>query len=207
MKKTMNKFVCTFINCNRILNKEGNKPFKCTSCGQGTMKPVKQKVHCKECGEAVYDNIDLCPDEKSKEGYYLICGRCTIEMTEYIAEKERRLHTKFIDTEDMKEKEAYCDARILEAEEQNLPITKVKVKSLGDRLRTIRKKLGWNQEQLAEQINLTRRSIINYEKSSRQMPEDIKEWVKTAESTLKHIGREKGKTIIMEKFNEANATP
>jgi len=171
------------------------------------MRLTEPRAYCKECGEAIYDNIDLRPDEKSKKGFYLICGCCTMEKTGHIAEKERRLHTEFIDTEDMKEKEAYCDARILEAEEQNLPITNIKVKSLGDRLRTIRKKLGWNQEQLAEHFNFTRRTVINYEKSSRQIPEDIKEWVKTAESTLKHIGRDKGKTIIMEKFNEANATP
>jgi DNA-binding XRE family transcriptional regulator len=127
--------------------------------------------------------------------------------TRGVQEMEGELRTDFKDIADANEKVAYYNTKVEEARELNISPAKIKVMGLGDRLKAIRKKLGLNQEQLAEHINLTRRSIINYEKSSRRIPEDIKEWVKTAESTFKHIGRERGKAIIIKKFNEANATP
>lgn len=202
----MNRFMCDYQHCKRILNREGNKTFPCSMCGHGKMKPVKPKAHCKLCRKPVYANIDLRPDKKSKEGYFLICDSCTMAKIQGVQDMERELRTDFKDIADANEKVAYYNTKVEEAGELNISPAKIKVMGLGDRLKAIRKKLGLNQEQLAEHFNFTRRSVINYEKSSRQIPEDIKEWVKTAESTLKHIGREKGKTIIMEKFNEANAT-
>ena len=196
----MNRFQCSYDKCKRILDKGGNKSFKCTACGHGTMGLIKPRAYCETCKKPIYANIDLRPDEKSREGYYLICDDCTVEKVEYIAGLEKQLHTEFIDTEDMKEKLAYYDVKKEEAKEQNIPVAKIRVKSLGRRLKAIRKKLSLNQEQLANYANLTRRSIINYEKSSRQIPENIKEWTMSAESIFKHIGREEGKKKIMEKL-------
>jgi DNA-binding XRE family transcriptional regulator len=205
MKET--RFACDYRSCNRILNVASKKPFRCSMCGHGKMKPVKPRAHCKLCRKPVYANIDLRPDKKSKEGYFLICDSCTMAKTRGVQEMEGELRTDFKDIADANEKVAYYNTKVEEARELNISPAKIKVMGLGDRLKAIRKKLGLNQEQLAEHINLTRRSIINYEKSSRRIPEDIKEWVKTAESTFKHIGRERGKAIIIKKFNEANATP
>lgn len=196
----MNKFQCSFKNCRRILDKERTKSFKCTACGHGTMRLIKPQACCKPCKKPTYENIDVRPDRISKEGYHLICGDCTVEKLEHIAGLEKQLHTEFIDTEDMKEKLVYYDVKKEEAKEQNIPTTKIRVKNLGSRLKAIRKKLSLNQEQLATYANLTRRSIINYEKNSRQIPENIKEWTKTAEGIFKHLGREKGKVRIMEKL-------
>lgn len=197
----MNRFQCSFKNCERILDKEGNKSFKCTACGHGTMGLIKPRAYCETCKKSIYANIDLRPDEKSREGYYLICDDCTVEKVEYIAGLEKQLHTEFIDTEDMKEKMLYYNTKVQEAEEQHIPITTIGVKGLGSRLKAIRKRLNLTQTQLAEFFNMQSRStVLQYEKNTRKVPEDINEWIKTSEGIFKHIGREKGEVQIMEKF-------
>ncbi len=83
----MNRFQCDYQNCKRILNKEGKKSFHCTACGHGEMKLVKPRAYCKQCGKPVYDNVDLRPDKRSKEGYYLICGNCTMALVLGVGKK------------------------------------------------------------------------------------------------------------------------
>lgn len=72
----MSRFQCKY--CKRILHKERKKSFKCISCGHGEMKLVKPKAHCIRCNDPIFDNVDLRPDKRSKEGYYVFCGNCTM---------------------------------------------------------------------------------------------------------------------------------
>jgi len=80
----VNRFQCDYKNgnCRRILYKEGKKSFPCTMCGHGRMRLVEPRAYCEYCEEPVYDNVDLRPDKRSKEGYYLICANCTRDLTQ-----------------------------------------------------------------------------------------------------------------------------
>ena len=175
-------------------------------CGHGTMKLSTPKSTCTQCGSNVYDNV-ISQDEKvlffsGRDYVETICGQCTQRKTEKIEGWKKLLHTKFIDTDDYNEKVSLYEAKIREAKEANTDVSKIRVKSFGERLKTLRKKLGLTQKQLSEHTNVTERSLRNYEKSSRQIPKEIKEWVRTSESTFKHIGKKEGKARIMSTINE-----
>lgn len=202
--KDKNRFACSYNNCKRILSKGGTKSFQYTSCGHGTMRLIKPTTYCMECGEPVFGNITPSNEKVAFFGGHdfvdIICPKCTHGKVEEITKLEKLLHTKFTDTDDYNEKLAYYEAKVKEAKESDTDVSKVRVKTICSRLKVMRKKLGLTQKQLAEYINITQRSIINYEKNVRPLPEEIKEWVKTTESTFKHLGREKGKAIIMKKL-------
>lgn len=53
----LRRFKCDHENCTRILRAYESKPFRCTSCGQGTMFPESPKGYCCECGEPIYQNV------------------------------------------------------------------------------------------------------------------------------------------------------
>jgi len=82
----LNRFKCD--NCNRLLKAEKNKSFSCTSCGHGSMRVTKPKAHCSECGGGIYDNVDLRPDKRSKDGYFVICGTCTTALAQGVGTTE-----------------------------------------------------------------------------------------------------------------------
>jgi len=175
-------------------------------CGHGKMKMVNPKATCIVCGNAIYDNVTP-PNEKvpffgGRDYVGVICSKCTHKKVEDIQEWEKLLHTKFADTDDHDEKVALYNAKVREAEEANTDISKIRVKSFGQRLKILRKKLKLTQRQLSEHIDVTERSVRNYEKNLRQIPKEMKEWVISAESTFKHIGREKGEARIMSTINE-----
>lgn len=206
--KSKNRFVCNYDNCRRTLSKGGTKSFPCTSCGHGMMRLIKPTTYCMECGEPVFGNIT---PSNEKVAFYggrdfidVVCSKCTKEKTEGIVRWEKLLRTKFTDTDDYNEKVALYEAKVKEAKEINGDISKIRVKALGSRLKAIRKKLGLTQKRLSEHINVTERSLRNYEKSLRQIPKEIKKWVKTAESIFKHIGRKEGKAKIMGTTNEVS---
>lgn len=152
-------------------------------CGHGKMELTKLEADCMECDRRVED----------------------------IKEWEELLHTKFTDTDDYNEKVTLYEAKVKEAEEANTDgeakataISKIRVKSFGGRLKMLRKKLKLTQEQLSEYIGITQRSIINYEKGNRQLSIEVKDWIQSSESTLKHMGKDKGNVLIMEKLSELN---
>lgn len=202
-----NRFICNYDNCRRILSTGGFKSFPCTSCGHGQMKLIKPTAYCMECRSPIYGNVtppnERVPFYGGRDYVDVICSRCTHGKVEEIEGWEKLLHTKFTDTDDYNEKIALYEAKVREAEEANTDVSKIRVKSFGERLKILRKKLKLTQKQLSEHINITERGIRNYEKSLRQLPKEIKEWVKTSESTFKHIGREKGEARIMSTINEA----
>lgn len=70
----MTLFKCDYYNCNRVLHKDEEKSFPCTSCGHGTMKIIKPKAYCAvmECRAPIYENID--------PGRDIICSDCTRRM-------------------------------------------------------------------------------------------------------------------------------
>lgn len=78
--KEIKRFQCN--NCKRILNREGTNSFPCNTCGHGRMRVVKPRAFCGQCKKPVYDNVDLRPDKRSKEGYYLICDDCTMALAQ-----------------------------------------------------------------------------------------------------------------------------
>jgi len=164
------------------------------------MKMVKPKANCKLCKKPIYANVDSHPDKMSKDGYNVICNDCTQDMTLGIHDMEEELRTDFKGTEDAGEKVAYYNTRIEEAKKLNIPPAKIKAKGFGSRLKEIRKKLNLTQTQVAEYFNITRRSIVYYEKNERKIPVKIKEWTRTAESTFRHFKRKEGEKKVMEKL-------
>ena len=75
------RFRCNYENCRRVLFSDKTKPFKCTSCGHGTMRPAPPKTYCCECGEPIYFNVDRNRD--------VVCDKCTDKKVEGVAELER----------------------------------------------------------------------------------------------------------------------
>jgi transcriptional regulator with XRE-family HTH domain len=74
---------------------------------------------------------------------------------------------------------------------------KVKVKSLGERLRTVRKKLKWNQGQLAEYVGVKSKSTVSqYEDNKRKIPEDIKEWIERVENMFDHQNKKEVRKTV-----------
>ena len=45
--------------------------------------------------------------------------------------------------------------------------------SIGDKIAYLRKKMGLKQEELAEKLDISRQSLLNYETEKRQIPIDI----------------------------------
>jgi len=204
----MNKFQCDYDNCNRTLSCEKEKAFGCTMCGHGKMKLIKPTTTCINCEDPIFGNVTPSNEKVPFFGGHdyvgVICSKCTHKKVEDIQEWEKLLHTKFTDTDDYDEKLILYRAKVREAEEANADISKIRVKSFGSRLKTLRKKLKLTQKQLAEHVNITQRSVINYEKDERQPSIEIKDWIKSSEGTLKHIGKDKGKALIMENLSELN---
>ena len=201
----MNRFQCSYKNCNRTLMREGTKSFHCTMCGHGSMQLAKVGAYCGNCGEAIYDNVDLRPDARSKQGYSVTCGNCTMAKVLGIQDIEGGLHTDFKDVEDADEKLAYFNTKAKEAEKLNVSPAKIKVKSFGDRLKEIRRKLGLTQTQLAEYFNVKAKStILRYEKNERKLPENVKRWIQSAESMFRHFKRKEGKEKVIERLSNIN---
>jgi len=201
----LNKFKCSYRSCNRTLMREGTRAFRCTMCGHGNMRVVEPRAYCENCGDPICDNVDLRPDRRSKEGYYVICGNCTMAKVLGIQDIEGELHTDFKDVEDADEKVAYFNTKAKEAEKLNISPAKIKVKSFGDRLKEIRKKLGLTQTQLAEYFNIKAKStILRYEKNERKLPENVKEWIQSAESMFRHFKRKEGKEKAIERLSNIN---
>ncbi len=160
------------------------------------MKLIKPRAQCSECGASVYENVDPSGE--------LACGSCAMRVVDSIINKEEQLHTKFIDTDDYNEKMTLYKTKVGEAEEVNGDVEKIRVKSLGGRLKKIRTKLGLSLVQLAEYFDVQSKSTVyQYEKDVRQIPENIKGWTKTSESIFKHLGREKGGERILNKLRRA----
>ena len=192
-----NRFVCNYDNCRRILSKGGTESFPCTSCGHGMMRLIKPMTYCVECGEPIYGNITPSNEKaafyKGHDFIDVTCSKCVNEKVGGIIRWEKLLHTKFIDTDDYDEKIALYEATVRGAKEINADISKIRVKTLGSRLRALRRKLGLTLAEMAEFLNLQSKSTISqYEKDVRKIPDDIKNWLKAAESAFKHLGREKG---------------
>ena len=72
------RFRCNYENCGRVLFSDKNKPFKCTSCGHGTMRPALPKAYCCECGTPIYFNVNS--DRK------VVCDKCTAKMVDGVEE-------------------------------------------------------------------------------------------------------------------------
>ncbi len=92
--KELKRFKCSYMNCNRILMREGSRSFHCHLCGHGSMKLVTPRAYCIRCEDPIFDNIDLRPDKKSKDGYYVFCGNCTTAKVQGIERKEEALNEK-----------------------------------------------------------------------------------------------------------------
>jgi len=183
--------------CKRVVYSESGKPIHCSACGHGTLTAQRPKAHCCRCGRPIYDNVTP-PDKlttfsgKSRDYVDVICADCTMAIVAGIEKTEENLRTDFKDAKDIEEKKAYYNAKMKDAERLGISPDKVKVKSLGERLRTVRKKLRWNQARLAEFLGLKSKSaVVRYENNERKIPEDIKEWIKRAEGMLHRYGREK----------------
>jgi len=154
-------------------------------------------TYCVECGESIYGNITPSNEKvafyKGHDFIDVTCSKCVNEKVGGIIRWEKLLHAKFIDTDDYIEKTALYEAKVREAKEINADISKISVKTLGSRLRALRRKLGLTLAEMAEFLNLQSKSTISqYEKDVRKIPDDIKNWLKAAESAFKHLGREKG---------------
>jgi len=154
-----------------------------------------------ECGEPIFGNIT-----PSNEKVDVTCSKCVNGKVEEIERWEKLLHTKFIDTDDYNEKVALYEAKVRESKEINadseasaIAISKIRVKTLGSRLKALRKKLGLTLAEMAEFLNLQSKStVFQYEKDVRKIPINIKDWLRSSESIFKHLGRS-GKGQIMEK--------
>jgi transcriptional regulator with XRE-family HTH domain len=113
-----------------------------------------------------------------------------------VSRMEKILKTDFRDTQDFIEKVTQFLKKAsasLEKNEEKI----IRVKSLGDRLRIIRKKLRWDQVQLAECLDVKSKQIISlYEKGLRSIPDGISEWIKDAESMLEHLSRKKVSDLL-----------
>ena len=144
------------------------------------MRPQKPKTFCCECGEPIYDNVDPSRD--------VVCGSCVSNLLTKVKYSEKTMKTKFRDTSDMKQKASYFKAKVKkDPNDKDLDF-----KSLGKRLKSARKKVGWNQTQCAEFFGLkSKQSINNYEKNLRMIPEEIIKWINKVEDLKKKQAREK----------------
>jgi DNA-binding XRE family transcriptional regulator len=193
--KVLNRFKCNY--CKRVLDIERKESFPCSSCGRGSMVKIKSKTFCSKCGKPIYDNVT--PPDKltifpggSKDYVDVICADCTRATVSGVQKTEEKLRTNFKDAEDIEEKKVYYNAKMKDAERLGISPDKVKIKSLGERLRIVRKKLKWNQNQLAEYLGLKSKSaVVRYENNERKIPEDTKEWIRGVESMFHRYGREK----------------
>lgn len=87
------KFACDYQSCNCILHKKRTNAFRCTMCGHGSMREVKIKARCCECGGAIYDNVDLYSHKKGKKRekvFTVTCGNCTMATVRGIALGEEK---------------------------------------------------------------------------------------------------------------------
>lgn len=144
------------------------------------MKPQKPKTFCCECGDPIYDNVDPIRD--------VVCGSCVSNMLMKVKHSEKTMKTKFIDTSDMKQKTSYFRAKVKKDPDDK----DLNFKTLGKRLKSARKKVGWTQEKCARYFNLKSKSAINqYEKNLRMVPKEIIKWIKKVEDLKKKEAREK----------------
>jgi len=207
----LKRFKCN--ECGRILTIDKDKPHPCTACGHGTMRPTKPKAFCSKCGKPIYANVTPPNQlttfyEKGKavcDDYVdIICDTCIQAMCFGVQKLEKELRTDFVDKDDMEEKLSYYETekkKIEKVEESDITTAKepldVKVKSLGERLKAVRKKLQWNQKELAEYLGIkSRRTIARYENDERKIPENIKDWIKRLEVKFDHQSKEQVKKLV-----------
>ena len=176
--QNLNLFKCD--HCQRILYKKQKNSFPCSSCGHGVMRPQKPKTFCCECGDPIYDNVDPSRD--------VVCGSCVSNLLTKVKHSEKTMKTKFMDTSDMKQKTSYFRAKLKkDPDDKDLDF-----KSLGKRLKSARKKVGWTQEKCARYFNLKSKASINrYEKNLRMIPKEIIKWINKIEGLKKKQAREK----------------
>jgi len=84
--KEKSRFQCDYQNCKRVLMSDKSRPFKCGSCGHGTMLLKKPKAYCCECGEPIYANV-----ESKRE---VVCFKCTAWMVEEVRKLEKEFGHK-----------------------------------------------------------------------------------------------------------------
>ena len=71
-EKGKTRFQCSYSSCNRVLYSNEKSPFKCSTCGHGTMRLIKPETFCCECNDPIYDNVDATRD--------VVCSNCVIKM-------------------------------------------------------------------------------------------------------------------------------
>ncbi len=84
----MTRFECDYTNCNRVLYKDKERSFRCTSCGHGTMRAVYPKAYCcnATCKTPIYDNVDPTRD--------IICAHCTMRLVMGVKDSVLKVHAK-----------------------------------------------------------------------------------------------------------------
>ncbi|MFC2164054.1 helix-turn-helix domain-containing protein [Acidobacteriota bacterium] len=80
------RFKCDYQNCKRVLMSDKTRPFKCGSCGHGTMQPIKPKVYCRKCGEPIYSNVE--------SSWKPTCFKCTARRVEEVRKLEKEFGHK-----------------------------------------------------------------------------------------------------------------
>lgn len=145
------------------------------------METTKTPItYCCECRGPIYENVDSSRD--------VVCAKCTSNLLTRIKHSEETMKTDFRDTSDMRQKKSYLRAKLKDKTDEK----ELNFRTLGRRLKSSRKKVGWTQDQCARFFNLkSKRSINNYEKNLRMIPKEIIMWITKVESLKKKEVREK----------------
>jgi len=151
----MTRFKCDYPQCGRVLERETDKGFSCSSCGHGAMREMPIRNTCYYCGAPIYDNVD--PDSVTQ------CWKCTDDRVGVIGRGEKEKGVEFVSTADMLEKAS--------KEKTNW----------GEKLAEARKRKGWPQSLLALKLGVTQPFVSSMERGINPLTSAAYDWVRENE--------------------------
>jgi len=168
----LQRFKCSFHNCNRILMAYGTSSFKCTACGYGEMK-LQWPKNCSECGEPIYASVSKHSD--------VVCEHCTENKVADIEQLEQEVGAELRRLRKKSKKNEESLGIIRNKNEYGLALRllkKKKEKTANEQLLEARKKQGLSQKALANYLGCSSNYLCEMEKRRKPLNQKAIQFLK-----------------------------